>query len=348
MIWRLSSLTLATLLTFAATSPLAHAGSRAEAVLPCWTLQPCVPYPDGLYFQAVGTGSSPDAAEDAARMSLAKNIRVRVEGDQTVVDNLYATTGALGTDLLRTQQFETRVRTSVEEQLEGVAISARHQDGEVHYALATIERGEASARLQAAFATLDARVAAAFERAETTQGVARARALATAIGAARERRGVGLQHAIIVGQPLTTPLPLDRLTDALQSTLAALRFRVGGTPEPVVDAAKDALARAGFTASDEASLLLQVDGATSIRPPDAFGFTRAACEATIAITDATGTQWASASYTGRSASKSEAKATAAACGLVGQTLSGDTGGDEPLGPSIGDLLRQALTPPSAP
>ena len=143
---------------------LALAASPAQAASPLrdgkpdWTSGESLEWPRHLYLTGVGVADERATAEDRARAEVSRVFRTRVVATTSSFAAETSRAAGGGAETVSTRATSDDTRTSTERDLVGVEIAAVWQDPATRqiYALATLDRRQATARLESQLEALEA------------------------------------------------------------------------------------------------------------------------------------------------------------------------------------------------
>ncbi len=216
-----------TLMFLAFSLPLAAAPKA-----PAWVTGPDPKYPETKYMTGVGIGADLDAARSNARAEIARTFQARVQ--QTLTDQQTESSSSVGkrrSAAQGTQKSEINTQLTTDSLLEGVAIPETYFDkkSKKNYALAVLDKVALRKTLSTQIMEKEQEISAAKARADgTTNPVERARALSSALEAARERDALSARRRVVDPAGMAELLGGTRadLQNSLDKTIAGIPVSV--------------------------------------------------------------------------------------------------------------------------
>jgi hypothetical protein len=272
---------------------LALAASPAQAASPLrdgkpdWTSGESLEWPRHLYLTGVGVADERATAEDRARAEVSRVFRTRVVATTSSFAAETSRAAGGGAETVSTRATSDDTRTSTERDLVGVEIAAVWQDPATRqiYALATLDRRQATARLESQLEALEASLrtlAPAIRRegrVEAGLAALRYRALA------RQREPILADFDVVAPGRSRAPLALDAEARAALGRLV-VDLHARAAPDALRTAVTRGLAAAGLVArpADDAASDLSVEVESTLEDlgkRDGWSWARAT--ATVAI-----------------------------------------------------------------
>ncbi len=229
------------------------ANTVALAKPPDWVNSQSNRYPAGFYLVGVGQADSREGAKEDALASIAKIFRVQIE-QQTSDWEKYIQIESRGkTQIEQKKSIESLTHVSTDKVIEGVVIVETAQDGAVYYALAMMDRLQATAKLSERIADLDQRVKASLALAQQSpEKLSRIKNYKYAIKTLlmRDATNTELQIVNVKGSGIPSPVSITEVVQAYDEWLAKnflIDVEVSGAQGAVVEEAITAsLLREGF------------------------------------------------------------------------------------------------------
>ncbi|MBK8576525.1 MAG: LPP20 family lipoprotein [Elusimicrobia bacterium] len=199
---------------------------------PAWVTGPDPKYPETKYVTGVGIGSDLDGARSNARAEIARTFQARVQ--QTLTDQQTESSTSSGkkrSAAQGTQKSQVETTLTTDTLLEGVVVNETYFDkkSKKNYALAVLDKVAVRRSLSTQIIEKEQTVSASKTRAEgTTNPLERARALSTAIEAARERDVLSTRRRVVDPSGMAE-LPTGSTTDleiALEKAVAQIPVSV--------------------------------------------------------------------------------------------------------------------------
>lgn len=234
-------------------------------------------YPESKYVVGVGIGPDLDTARTNARAEISRTFQSRVQ--QTLKDiqtEQSAAVGAKRGPAAGTQSSELNTVLSTESLLEGVVIKETWWDkkSKKHYALAVLDKTAAQRSLTQQIMTLEETIQArSGEARKTAAPAARARLLAKALAACRERDLLSARRRLVDPAGMAA-LPADNtssLEQSLNAALAELKVRVeaeGPAGSRLKEKITAQVTAAGFAVAEAATSPLAVKATLGVAPFD--------------------------------------------------------------------------------
>lgn len=271
----------------------------ALAKPPVWVEGQSTRFPAVLYLVGVGQGSSRDGANASALATIAKIFRAKIE-QQTNDWEKYLQIESRGkTQIEQKKTMELLTRVSTDKVIEGVQIVETAQDGPVYYALAILDRLQATASLTERITDMDENIHEAVHLARNAPDkISRIKNYKRAINTflLRNAANTDLQIVSIKGMGIPSPLSLMEIAQEFDEWLSKnflIDVKVAGVHGPVVQKAViEALLREGFPVNGEKQtgpepdLLVRGDVVLSplTLPGKAFKYVRWCVDLTISET----------------------------------------------------------------
>jgi hypothetical protein len=213
------------------TPPARTASHTAGAQPPDWIGGSSSRYPATRYLSGIGQSEEAEGARQRARADLARTFEVRiVEQIRDTTRVSQQQTGERSETVDR--EISRTIASFTDQMLEGVAISEMWHNNGQFYALATLERSQAAARLSSEITRLDQRITLALAtNANHRDPLAALSPLQQAIGDQHERNRLNRMLAIVAdeGATLAPRHDLDQMTQQRQQQMAALTFAIAVT-----------------------------------------------------------------------------------------------------------------------
>ncbi len=142
--------------------------SAPLAAPPDWAKGRSKRYPEGLYLVGVGSGDSRERAEGDALASLAKIFQAEVSQKTTEWEKYLQTESRGKSHVEQKNSIEQITKVSTDKVLEGAEIVERGEEGGRFYALAVIDRLQATASLTGRIQELDEKIRQTLDRARSS------------------------------------------------------------------------------------------------------------------------------------------------------------------------------------
>ncbi|MEC7984232.1 MAG: hypothetical protein VX278_03655, partial [Myxococcota bacterium] len=237
--------------------------------LPCWESRPCGNYLEKDYIRGVGRSTdSITQAEDAARAEIGKQFQVQIQQIQESRSETRQAASESGVNTASRQSLRSDTFTSVTIELQGVEIVDRHQQGDMHYALAVLKREPMLRSIDEKMKKLDDLSRKYIEEARgTTSKIIRAAAYHKAIPLLDEMELLNQRRVILDprGESWDFFASSIQIRHEESSTLRQILIHIRSDPSSAeaVPLLKETLTIQGFTIAQEgqdSDLLLSVRG----------------------------------------------------------------------------------------
>lgn len=131
--------------------------NKSPAKMPSWVNGSAVEYPNSMYITGSGSASSLEVAKNRALANLVKTFEVRVREDSKTQTDVQSTTRNGKEDYTKTIRLNQNINLETDKMVEGARIAETWQDKKVQefYALAVLERSQASKNIRQSIADLD-------------------------------------------------------------------------------------------------------------------------------------------------------------------------------------------------
>jgi hypothetical protein len=257
---------------------LALAGSAWAVKPPKWISGADPAYPETAFVIGVGVGNDLDDARANARAEISRTFQARVQ--QTMTDTQTESSESLGSrhgPAAGTQKSEMTTKVATETLLEGAQIKETWFDKKKkkHYALAALDKRAARQALSAQITEKEETINTRLNQAEDADApLSKARALAQALNAARER-DVLVARRRLVDMAAIPDLPGETSTAQndrkLGAALSKIQFRLDAETGPksrLKQAVAARISELGFKLTDDAKTPLVLKCALDVQPFD--------------------------------------------------------------------------------
>jgi hypothetical protein len=285
------------LVLVAASPALAVAGSGLRDGKPDWISGDSLDYPRHMVLSGVGSADDRATAEDRARAELARIFSTRVVSTTSSYAEETSRSAGGRSDSARVNAVSDATASSADKVLEGVVISATWQDPATHvvYALATLDRRQARARLEAGLEAIEAKLRPLAREVKAEDRMAAARAALRYRALAKRRDPVVADLRVVTGDAVAAAPENPDVAKALGRLVVVVDARQA--PGPLGVAVTRALLASGISArplADDAPADVEARvEATTENLGLKDGWTWARCEATVTVTErGTGRAWA--------------------------------------------------------
>jgi hypothetical protein len=274
----------------------AAAGESLRDRRPDWTSGESTEFPRHLYVLGVGSADDRPTAEERARAEVARVFKTRVVATTSAFASETSRAAGGPAETVSNRATSDETRTSTDKDLVGVEIAATWQDPATRqvYALATLDRRQATARLEAQLEAIEASVrplGATIRSGDRLGGglaALRYRALA-------KQRGPILTDLAVVSpgrQPAASPLDAEA-REALAKLAVSLQAR--GAPDAVRTAVTRGMGKAGLSVrpADDGPSDLAISVETTLEDlGKRDGWAWARCSGTVVVRESgTGRVW---------------------------------------------------------
>jgi len=272
------------------------ANTAVLATPPTWVNGQSNRYPSGLYLVGVGQSDTRDKAKADAMASIAKIFRTRIEQQTTDWEKYVQIESRGKTNIEQKKSLESITKISNDKIVEGVQIVETAQDGLLYYALAIIDRLQATVSLSERMTDLDGNIREAIDQARNAPDkLSRIKNYKRAIklSLTRDATNIDLQIVNVKGSGINAPNSLTQVAKEFDEWLAKnflIDVKVTGTNGPAVQKAViESLLQEGFpvngedAASSSPDLLVKGDVtlAPIVLPGKSFHYVRWCVELTI-------------------------------------------------------------------
>ncbi len=224
-------------------------------------------FPEGLYLVGVGQADSRDRAKSDALASIAKIFRVRIEQQTTDWEKYIQIESRGKTEIEQKKTIESLTEVSTDKVIEGAQIIETAQDGAIYYALAVIDRLQATASLTERITDFDEKINVSIELARNAPDkLSRIKNYKRAINTflRRDAANIDLQVISVKGNGIHPAVSLTKVAQEFDEWLAnnfSIDVNVSGTNGPVVQQTIiESLLQEGFP----------VNAGSNTVPPDLF------------------------------------------------------------------------------
>lgn len=222
--------------------------------MPDWVVSKSNSYPNARYLTGLGSGANQNTAADRARSEIIKTIAVTIDSSEQSKVAVSGTTYE--------SSFSNTVYARATQTIEGVEIAERWHDTarDLHYALATLEKARAAARLRAQLAQQDLDIDALISEARKSGDLlVRLKLFNDAVAQLNERKADEAVLSVLADRPAGAYAQTNALFGARRETLAALRFAViaQGTAKQLI---AEALSKSGLTLAPVGNADYLLDG----------------------------------------------------------------------------------------
>lgn len=245
---------------------LLFANTAARAKPPDWVNGRSSHFPEGLYLVGVGQGNTREGANSDALATIAKIFRAKIQQQTTDWEKYIGIESRGKTQIEQKKSLESMTKISTDKVIEGAQIVEMAQDGQIYYALAMIDRVQATAGLTERIAGFDEKIQAAIDLARSASDkLSRIKNYKRAINTflLRDAANIDLQIVNVKGSGIPSPVSPVKVAQEFDEWLAKnflIDVKVTGANSPVVQKAIiESLLREGFPVSAGDSAKVSAD-----------------------------------------------------------------------------------------